>query len=78
MQHPSVYVGKVAHGHYDTRCDGSGLWPDPHFCTGVCGYWEDFRWVGHPDIAPDVLLLPSGMIMRTLGGCPTTLDMCQR
>jgi len=40
---PDVYVGKVAHGHYDTWCDGSGMWPDPNFCTGVCGYWEDFR-----------------------------------
>jgi len=44
QQNPDVYVGKVAHGHYDTWCQGSGgWWIDPNFCSGMCGYWEDFR-----------------------------------
>ena len=48
MQHPDVYVGRVAHGHYDSWCDnadtGWSWWSNHNYCTGICGYWEDFRY----------------------------------
>jgi len=47
QQHPDVYVGRVAHGHYDSWCDnadtGWSWWSNHNYCTGICGYWEDFR-----------------------------------
>lgn len=38
-----VWVGKVGHGSYHCRCDGTGFLWDPEYCQGGCGYWDDFR-----------------------------------
>ena len=49
---PIVYIGKVAHGSYHTRCDGTcsfiefitqGCLGSVNYCQGGCGYWDDFR-----------------------------------
>jgi len=41
---PWIFVGKSAHGSYDTWCKTQILKPlNPNSCVGGCGYWEDFR-----------------------------------
>lgn len=50
-ERPLVYIGKVAHGSYHARCDGKcdfgeifvGCAGSVNYCSGGCGYWEDFR-----------------------------------
>jgi len=39
----NVWVGKIGHGNYHCRCDGTGFLWDPEYCMGGCGYWDDFR-----------------------------------
>ena len=49
---PVVYIGKVAHGVYHSRCNGrcsfkqlitKGCFGSVEYCIGGCGYWDDFR-----------------------------------
>ncbi len=39
----NVWIGKIGHGSYHCRCDGTGFLWEETYCQGGCGYWDDFR-----------------------------------